>query len=122
MIPIDSRALLPKGFTEVVIEAQTKKSDRFVWLGFVTNMHLEASSPREAKLKGLRLIKKDKELRQLIRNPRHLCPQISADKTDEISSFRGLKRPREGLAFYPSRAPRKVRKQRRSASRHSQCR
>jgi hypothetical protein len=72
-------------------------------IGFYTEVFVMARSRREAELRAVDVLRRDKDLRAEVRNPKDDPPMLFADKITEIASFLGCRRPRSGLAFYVER-------------------
>ncbi len=93
--------------TNFRMELEDDSGCRVRRMGFVTNVFLAARTPREAELRAVAVLRRDKSLRAGVRNEPSDPPLLFADEIEEISSFKGCRRPRQGLAFYPERGPRR---------------
>ena len=72
-------------------------------MGFYTEVFVLARSPREAESRAVEVLRRDKGLREAVRNAQDDPPRLFADEIQELTSFRGCHRPRTGLAFYTER-------------------
>ena len=98
--------ILMKG-TNFRMEFEEGTRSRVRRMGSVTNVFLTARTPREAELRAVAVVRRDKSLRNAVRNEVGDPPLLFADEIDEIASFKGCRRPRQGLAFYPERGPKR---------------
>jgi hypothetical protein len=95
--------------TNFRMELEDESGRRVRRMGFVTNVFLTARTPREAELRAVAVLRRDKYLRSAMRNDPGDPPLLFADKIEGIASFKGCRQPRQGLAFYPERGPRRKR-------------
>jgi hypothetical protein len=74
--------------------------------GFHTTAHVRARSEKEAEMRAVAVLRRDKKLRLSLRNPRSDPPTLFVERIEELSSFKGRLFPRTGFAFYGERGPR----------------
>ena len=79
-------------------------------MGFYTAVHVRARNTKEAELRALDVIRRDKKLRASVRNPKSDPAGMFVDEIVELRSFKGCRIPRSGFAFYQDRGPRTKRK------------
>ena len=72
-------------------------------VGFYTTVHIRARNLQEAELRAVNVLKRDKSLLTSVRNSRSDPPRMFVDEIVEVSSFKGLRIPRTGFAFYGER-------------------
>ena len=70
-------------------------------MGFYTTRWVEASSPKEAEIVAIEMIKNDQELSEAIINEKDNPPMLYAEEILEIESFEGVNPPGTGYTFYP---------------------
>lgn len=69
--------------------------------GFFTNVFVEANTAEEAEVAAVELLRNDQKLRDATLNGPDDRPMLTAHKIEEVDSFEGRRRPRQGLIFYP---------------------
>jgi len=105
-----------KGYYQINFKRITKKDKNYQLkkIGFYTNMYVTAKNPKEAELKAVNILRKDKILKDLALNQPNDQPMIFVEEITEIDSFKGCRLPREGLGLYDE----KPRKRKKKASNH----
>lgn len=99
-LPFEESKPRGKGRNRVAASERRPKVRR---MGFYTTVFVTARSPKDAELRGVNVIRRDKALRASVRNAKDDPPRIFIDEIVELQSFRGCRRPRVGLAFYAER-------------------
>jgi hypothetical protein len=77
-------------------------------MAFLTTVHIRARNLQEAELRAVNALRQDKTLIASVRNAKSDPPRMFVNEIVELSSFKGLRVPRTGLAFYKERKPRKI--------------
>ena len=68
--------------------------------GFYTTRFVEAASPEEAEVRAVQLLREDAALTSVILNEASDPPVLYVEEIVELVSFRGVKRPGTGRAWY----------------------
>lgn len=69
-------------------------------MGFYTTRWVEASTPEEAEITAIELIKNDHELKAAIINEKDAPPMLYKENISEIENFEGVNPPGAGYTFY----------------------
>ena len=85
-----------------IIKEKSARS-RLQRMGFVTMVFVTAPTSTEAELGAVQVLREDRSLRRGLRNAKDDPPSLIVDEIEEISSFRGCRRPRMGLVLYAER-------------------